>query len=174
VNDQAIQLLDVTPSIDLFAFRPDPEAQTINAFHISWVNMCFYAFPPFYIINQELQKIAEEKATGIIVIPHWPTQSWWLYLTNMLINCPLMLPSTQTTHDVTIPSSEDSSSIKEVAITDVPLIGGLLESKGISKETASIIVYKHGDRGLKNSTNAIYKSGNSTVVNEVSIPLLQM
>ena len=63
VYDQAIQLLDVTPSIDLFAsrlnykckpyvaFRPDPEAQAINAFHISWVNMCFYAFPPFCIIN---------------------------------------------------------------------------------------------------------------------------
>ncbi|CAB4020096.1 Hypothetical predicted protein [Paramuricea clavata] len=42
--------------------------------------------------------------------------------------------------DVTIPSSEDTSSTKEVAITDVPLIGGLLESKGISKEAASIIV----------------------------------
>ncbi|CAB3983293.1 Hypothetical predicted protein [Paramuricea clavata] len=42
--------------------------------------------------------------------------------------------------DVTIPSSEDTSSTKEVAITDVPLIGGLLESQGISKEAASIIV----------------------------------
>jgi hypothetical protein len=51
VYDQAIQLLNVTPSIDLFAsrlnykckpnvsFRPDPEAQAINAFHIYWVNM---------------------------------------------------------------------------------------------------------------------------------------
>ncbi|CAB4014594.1 Hypothetical predicted protein [Paramuricea clavata] len=35
---------------------------------------------------------------------------------------------------------EDSSSTKEVAITDVPLIGGSLESKGISKEAVSIIV----------------------------------
>ncbi|CAB4006473.1 Pre-mRNA-splicing factor cwc-26, partial [Paramuricea clavata] len=122
VYDQAIQLLDVTPSIDLFAlrlnykckpyvaFRLDPEAQAINAFHISWINMCFSAFPPFYIINQVLQKISEEKATGIIVIPHWPTQRY----------C--------------------TSSAKEVAITDVPLIGGLLESQGISKEAASVIV----------------------------------
>ncbi|CAB3990623.1 Hypothetical predicted protein [Paramuricea clavata] len=98
VYDQAIQLLDVTPSIDLFAsrlnykckpyvaFRPDPEAQAINAFHISWVNM------------------------------------------------------SHNNTDVTIPSSEDTSSTKEVAITDVPLIGGLFESQGISKEAASIIV----------------------------------
>jgi hypothetical protein len=69
VYDQPIQLLNVTPSIDLFAsrlnykckpnvaFRPDTETQAINAFHISWVNMCFYAFPPFCIyINQVLQR----------------------------------------------------------------------------------------------------------------------
>jgi hypothetical protein len=107
----------VTPNIDLFASRLNynaslmlhsdlkynaslmlhPEAQARHGFHISWVAMCFYAFPSFCIINQELQKISEDKATGIIVIPHWPTQSWWLYLTNMLIKCPLMLPSTQTT-----------------------------------------------------------------------------
>jgi hypothetical protein len=84
-----------------------------------------------------------------------------------------MLPSTQTTcTDVTIPSSDDSSSTKEVAITDVPLIEGLLESEGISNEAASIIVQAWRP-GLKNITNTIYKSGNSTVVNEVSIPFLQ-
>jgi hypothetical protein len=180
VYDQAIQLLDVTPSIDLFAsrlnykckpyvaFRPDPEAQAINAFHISWVNMCFYAFPLFCIINQVLQKISEEKATGIIVIPQWPTQSWWPYLTNMLINCPLMLPSTQTT--LMLPSHPQKIHPLQ---KNLRLLMYHLKVKEFQKKLLQSS-YKHGDRGLKNSTNTIYKSGNSTVVNEVSIPFLQI
>ena len=185
VYDQAIRLLDVTPSIDLFAsrlnykckpyvaFRPDPEAQAINAFHTSWVNMCFYAFPPFCIINQVLQKISEEKATGVMVIPYWPTQSWWPYLTNMLINYPLMLPSTQTT--LTLPS--DPQKIhplqKTLRLLMCHLSGDCSKVMEFQRKLLQSS-YKHGDQGLKSSTNATCKSGNSTVVNEVSIPFIQM
>ena len=185
VYDQATKSLDVKPSIDLFAsrlnykckpyvaFRPDPEAQAINAFHISWVNMCFYAFPPFCIINQVLQKISEEKATGIIVVPHWPTQSWWPYLTNMLINCPLMLPSTQTT--LMLPSDPQKTHPLQqtLLLLMCHLSGDCLKVKEFQKKLPQSL-YKHGDRGLKNSTDPTYKSGNSAVVNEVSIPFLQM
>ena len=65
---------------------PNTGAYSINAFHISWKDLTFYAFPPFCIIQRVLQKITEEEATGILVAPYWPTQSWWPYLTNMLIN----------------------------------------------------------------------------------------
>jgi hypothetical protein len=72
VFDQAIQLLDVTPNIDLFAsrlnykcniiaFRPDPEAQAINVFHISWVNMCFYAFPHLFALSPKYYKKSQKR-----------------------------------------------------------------------------------------------------------------
>jgi hypothetical protein len=92
------------PDIDLFAsrinfqvkpyiaYKPDPEAYAINAFHTSWKDFKFYAFPPFSIIQKVLQKINEEKATGFLVVPHWPTQTWWPYLMHMLIDLPLILP----------------------------------------------------------------------------------
>ena len=140
----------MTPSIDLFAsslnykckpyvaFRPDPEAQAINAFHISWVNMCVYEFPSFCIINQVLPKISEEKSTGVIVIPYWPTQ---VAIFNQYAN---QLPSYVALHsnntDAAIRPSKDPSPTKDVTITDVPLIGGLLKSHGVSKEAASIII----------------------------------
>ena len=54
-------------------------------------------FPPFSVIQQELQKISEEEATGLLVVPHWPTQTWWPYLMNMLIDFPLMLPRKEDT-----------------------------------------------------------------------------
>ena len=129
--------------------------------------MRFYAFPHFCIINQVLKKISEEKATGIIVIPHWPTQSWWPYLTNMLINCPLMLPSTPTTLMLPSHPQKIHSLQKKLRLLMCHLSGDYLKVKEFQKKLLQSL-YKHGDRGLENSTDTIYKSGNSTVVNEVS------
>jgi hypothetical protein len=47
------------------------------------------------------------------------------------------------------------------------LSGDYLKVKEFQKKLLQSL-YKHGDRGLENSTDTIYKSGNSTVVNEVS------
>ena len=57
----------------------------------------FMHFPPFSVIQQVLQKFSEEEATGLLVVPHWPTQTWWPYLMNMLIDFPLMLPRKEDT-----------------------------------------------------------------------------
>ena len=104
IYSAVIQKLDVTPDIDLFAsrlnhqlkpyiaYRPDPGALAVNAFHISWKEYTFYAFPPFCIIQRVLQKINIDQATGIIIVPNWPTQTWWPYLMSMLINYPIILP----------------------------------------------------------------------------------
>ena len=76
------QKLAFTPNIDLFAsrinhqlkpyvsYRPDPEAIAVNAFHISWTQYSFYAFPPFSVIMHVLRKIQEDQATGVMVIPN--------------------------------------------------------------------------------------------------------
>ena len=106
IYKEAVELCDFTPNIDLFASRlnkkgqnyipnhPDPGAQAVNAFTLSWFGLHFYAFPPFSIILKTLRMIREDKATGILVLPHWPTQSWWPYLTSMLIGQPIILPRT--------------------------------------------------------------------------------
>jgi len=58
------------------AYQPDPEAFAIDAFTLSWESYLFYAFPPFSLIALALQKIQEEEATGLILVPKWPTQPW--------------------------------------------------------------------------------------------------
>ena len=85
----ALMQFEFTPEIDLFASRlnaqftryvaygPDPGASAIDAFSIDWSNLNFYAFPPFSVIPAVLKKIREDKATGICVLPHWPTQAWF-------------------------------------------------------------------------------------------------
>ena len=81
--------LDITPNIDLFAsrinfqlkpfvsYRPDPEAIAVDAFCLDWSDYLFYAFPPFAVIPQVLQKIISDKATGLLIVPDWPNQAWY-------------------------------------------------------------------------------------------------
>ena len=77
------------PNIDLFASRtntqcskfiswkPDPEAWAVDAFTVSWKRLSFYAFPPFALIGRVLQKIINDEAEGILVVPNWPSQPWF-------------------------------------------------------------------------------------------------
>ena len=52
----------------------------------------FYAFPPFSLILQCLGKISREEASGVVLVPLWPTQPWFPMLVRMLILTPLVLP----------------------------------------------------------------------------------
>jgi len=77
-------------TVDLFASRvnkkcrsfyarfSDPEAEIIDAFTVDWGGKHFYAFPPFALILRTLRRIINDKATGVVVVPYWPTQSWYL------------------------------------------------------------------------------------------------
>ena len=106
--------LNFHPSIDIFAsrlntqlktffsFRPDPECSAVDAFSENWGNIKLYAFPPFSIIGKTLQKIENDKATGIMVVPEWPNQPWYSQFQSIVknyISLPprsdlLILPST--------------------------------------------------------------------------------
>ena len=66
--NSATKKLGVTPDVDPFtsrlnfqlkpyvAYKPDPEARAVNAFHISRKGYTFYAFPPFSVRQRVLQK----------------------------------------------------------------------------------------------------------------------
>ena len=91
------------PEIDLFAsalnhqiptyisWLPDPNAYAVNAFTVSWTDLQFYAFPPFSLIPRVLVRIVTGRATGILIIPQWTTQSWFPQMLNLLIQHPLRI-----------------------------------------------------------------------------------
>ena len=97
------------PSIDLFAsrinknvpryvsWRPDPEAQFVEAFSCSWSQEQFYAFPACSLVLRCLKKIEMEKGEGIIIVPVWPTQPWYPKLMSLLVDMPRLLPVTRGT-----------------------------------------------------------------------------
>ena len=104
----ALSCLNFKPDIDLFAsrlnkqfgkycsLRPDPNAFAIDAFTLCWSTEKFYCFPPFSCILRVLQKIQQDKATGILVAPMWPTQVWYPILMKILCAPPFHLRSRET------------------------------------------------------------------------------
>ena len=100
---EALNLLNVAPTIDLFAsrinhhfpryvsFQPDPHASAIDAFAMSWSNDVIYCFPPFNLLCRVLRKIQRVQAEGMVVAPLWRSQKFWPSLTGMLTATPVLL-----------------------------------------------------------------------------------
>ena len=94
------------PEVDLFASRtncrikpyvswhPDPGCMAVDAFSITWSQNLVYCFPPFSVVGRVTQKIREDKATAILVVPLWPTQSWYPTVLSMLIGYPVVFQAT--------------------------------------------------------------------------------
>ena len=87
-------------NIDLFATRfnhklptscswkPYPGCSYIDAFPVNRAAYNLYAFPPFSLIPRCLQKISQDRAKGILVVPLWSAQSWFLIVLQLLYNFP--------------------------------------------------------------------------------------
>ena len=84
------------PVIDLFAsrinnhlprffpFRPDPEAEVINAFSVNLHGIQFYCSPPFSCIRRVIWKTINDNASDILVLPNWPSLCWYATLFTIL------------------------------------------------------------------------------------------
>ena len=96
------EIVSVYPelNIDLFArrlnnqldvyclWKPDHGCTNVDAFSIDWSNFNFFAFPPFGLIARCVQKISQVKAKRILLIPVWPTQTWFPLVLQVLYNQP--------------------------------------------------------------------------------------
>ena len=100
---QALDKLQAHPNVDTFAsrlneqfprymsYRPDPGAESIDAFSAQWTMIQGYYSPSFSVIPKVLQKLQQDQATGVVVIPRWPTQAWYSAAMKMLISHPVLL-----------------------------------------------------------------------------------
>ena len=61
-----------------FTILPSTKAIAVNALQqVVDSGERIYAFPPIKLIPQVLQWFHKNKAKGILVVPEWPTQTWW-------------------------------------------------------------------------------------------------
>ncbi|XP_044146965.1 uncharacterized protein LOC122935270 [Bufo gargarizans] len=75
-----------------FSWRPDPEAEAVDAFLQDWSEDLHYAFPPFSMIPRTLNQVRSQSAEIILIVPFWTTQSWFPNLLELLIFPPFLLP----------------------------------------------------------------------------------
>ena len=72
-----------------FSFRPDPEAEAVDALAQSWTDIRCYAFPLFILLRRCLQKIRQGVQEIVTIAPVWQRQP---PLTESLIDLPTLLP----------------------------------------------------------------------------------
>ena len=97
------RLFGFFPTIDCFATRintqhqyyasrrPDPYAKIIDAFSFNWATEECYIFPPFSLVPRVLQKVRTDATTVMMVLPKWPTQSWWPEALDMMVGKPYII-----------------------------------------------------------------------------------
>ena len=56
---------------------PDPEALAVGAFFLDSGSYNFFAFTSSSILGRTVQKIQDNQAEGVLVIPNGPTQPWF-------------------------------------------------------------------------------------------------
>lgn len=169
------------PTIDLFAsrlnyklkpfvaYQPDPEAFAIDAFSLSWQSYLFYAFPPFSLMPTVLQKIQEEKATGLILIPKWPTQPWWPTAMRMLIQDPLELPRKK---GMLFQPSQPTMThpLQGKLVLLLCHVSGIISKVKDYQKKLPHWSCHHGEIAQRSSTVHTLTNGNSTVIKGKLIP----
>ncbi|KAJ8916916.1 hypothetical protein NQ315_013386 [Exocentrus adspersus] len=148
-----------SPEIDLFASRnnykckkfvswfKDPECLACDAFTLNWAKCFFYAFPPFSLILKTLQKILQDHAQGIVVVPLWPSQPWFPIFKSLLKREPIYFKPNKT-----LLSLADRSPHPQW--TQITLVAGILsptpyEKGGVPEESIDVCTASITDSTLK-------------------------
>jgi hypothetical protein len=143
------------------AWRPDPSACHIDAFTMSWTRTFNYAFPPFSLIGRVLQKMEEEEATLILVIPLWPNRPWFPRILQRLVDHPVLLPG----RCIFLPQEpEKNHPLRTMKLAACKLSGRPSLWRDFRRRLPPSYS-SHGEGALKNSTTSISRDGNVFAVN---------
>ena len=160
------------PKVDLFATfasrwlikfvssYPDPRAEWTDAMSMPWDNGrgLLYAFPPFKMAPQVLQKIAQSPGVRVILIAQLqPAASWFPELMDLSQEDPIPLfveggwrPADSRRFDRW--RGDQDSSLPAVKSTCVENLRAILRAKGHSREAANM------SRCLRESSLQVYES----------------
>lgn len=167
---QQITDLWEVPSIDLFASRlnhqvscyvswkPDPGAAFIDAFSITWDKHFFYTFPPFSLIARCLQKTQTDCAEGLMIVPTWPSQSWYPKLLRMLVDVPRVLPQQWTALQMPGMKQEVHPLIKKMVLIACRLSGSPMRHREFLKRQP-LLSYSPGGKELQSNIHPTSKDG---------------
>ena len=160
------------PQIDMFATfanrrlvkfvspYPDPRAEWTDAMSMPWDKErgLLYVFPPFKMVPQVLQKIAQSPELQVILIALLqPAVSWFPELMNLTQEDPVPLFRGRSrpahTRRVHGRGRDRNSSLPTVKSSRVETLRAILRAKGHSREAANMM-----SRCLRESSQQVYES----------------
>ena len=175
------------PNIDLFgsrlntqlfvfanyvSWKPDPQAKFVDSFTVVWSDMFFYAFPPFCLLPRCVQKITQEQATGILVIPLWTTQPIFSTVLHMLIDAHQIVKASQS--NLVHPALVRSHPLhNKLDLLVCKLSGNSYKSQDFQR-TLLTSSCPPGDHLSTSSTLSTSTSGYTFVINNKLIPCIHL
>ena len=91
INHKATKSKTNTGTTALERSVEQPESEAFAAFSICWTNFKNYIFCPFSLIPPVLQKLSQDQVKAFLIMPNWPTQTYFSIAMNMLISAPVFL-----------------------------------------------------------------------------------
>ena len=75
-----------------YSWKPEPQAERVDAFLQDWSTVRGYAHPPWCLISRCLKKAKDQQATLVLITPNWSAQPWFPVALMMSIDYPRCLP----------------------------------------------------------------------------------
>jgi hypothetical protein len=171
------------PLVDLFASRinnqlpqyvsryPDPGAVATDAFLCDWNQRRSWIFPPVVLIPRILRKLSADKATALILAPHWKGQPWFPTLLDMLVDYPRQLPQQPGLIRLPFDPEREHPLHHKLHLTVWPVSGKASEQEAFRKRLQTYC-YHLGAKPPKSAMQGHGRLGPAGVLNGVSVPLL--
>ena len=178
-----LQLEDYQP--DVFATRvnnqlpqyvsryPDPGAITTDAFLCDWSQWRSWIYPPLVLIPRILNKIRTDKATALILAPHWKGQSWFPSLLEMLVDYPRQLPQQPGLIMLPFEPETEHPLQHKLHLTVWPVSGNVSIREDFHERLRTYFCHR-GAKRPKNATQGHGELGQAGVLHGVSVPLLPL
>ena len=155
------------------SWNPDPEAAFINAFNMNWTDVYGYIFPPFSLIHNILQKIQEDKAEMLIIVPFWKTQSWFSILGRLLIDLPVLIPNRKGVLTHPLDQTRVHPLFKKLNLVACRLSGVHWKQKEFQRRQQKSS-WHLGEKERGNNMKPIQSSLSNFVVKGIRIPVLRL
>ena len=150
-----------------FSWRPDSDAEAIDAFKQAWKGNN-YANPPWAIIPRVLSHVKMQRTSIVLIAPVWKSQVWYPVLLNLLVDYPCLLPTNDSTilqlHTVPLPVRGH-----QVQLAAWPISGDHVKKDSFLRKLQASS-WHHGDLSPRATTTHSFSSGSAGVVNGAEIP----
>ena len=156
------------------SFLPDPNAEAVDAFSVSWTNINCYAFPPFSLIGRVIQKMVKDKADVTLIAPLWKTQHWFPEVLQHISQDSYLIPHSRHQRLLIQPTNpEMKHPLKKLTLAVFRLSGNLSKVQDFQNKQQTLL-FPHGEQLLRNSIGHISHDGVHFVVKDRLIFLNQL